>query len=342
MILELTQPRLAEAEGLGAVGESVLAVLGSLADGDPVDVALVDWQIGLIPPERLFKAVADLDDGDRLALYEAVEADFGFDAGFQDPRFEFEFPRLSDPAKAAAKGLFEWLYEGRFCKAGFLVAGTEVSRTTWEASFREANREVEVCPACVSATLPEPLGRHSLVDADHYLPKSIYPLLAVHGLNLVPICQPCNGRIKLAVDPLGECEPPHRLHQVWFPYRRAAVNEVQLTFDPAATDAETVGVDGDPAALARAERYDRVFLIFERWSRKVASIAAGLPARLVDLYKVDPADAGSIRTGLELMRDIARYDETRRDGEFVAGRYYQWLLDTPTAFEALVAEIRAL
>ena len=39
---------------------------------------------------------------------------------------------------------------------------------------------------------------------DHYLPKSVYPYLAVSLSNLVPSCAQCNSGVKTANDPLGK------------------------------------------------------------------------------------------------------------------------------------------
>jgi hypothetical protein len=340
MILELKQPELALSAGLEAVGEALVAVLESLAAGDPVDVALARWNVGRRPRKARFQPIADLAPADRRALYEAVKADFGFDAGFRDPHFEFRYPGLPDPAKQAAKDLFNWLYSARFGETGFTVNGIEVTRASWETSFRDANPWLKVCPACVTATLPEPIQRHSFVDADHYLPKSRHPLLGIHGLNLTPVCQPCN-RFKGNADPLGDDEPPYRLDQVWFPYRRPAVDEVRFAFYPAEPGKVQVGVDGAADAIERAERYDKVFAIFERWSRKLVEIGGGLPEKLIEACGDGPVDERSIRFELEKLSRMARVDRTVRDGELIAYDYYRWLLDTPTAFRALVAEVEA-
>ena len=40
---------------------------------------------------------------------------------------------------------------------------------------------------------------------DHYLPAGKYPAYGVHPANLIPICQTCNSKAKLAKDPI--CEP---------------------------------------------------------------------------------------------------------------------------------------
>ena len=188
MLLELVQAPVARL-GLRIVGEKIAKLLAELVEGASAESVRSRWPPGCRPSLASVEAVGALDAGDLRALRDAVAADLGFDEKFGDPSFGFAFPGLSAAAKEAGGSLLDSVYDVFRGSGGFRLDGMEVNRTTWERSFREANPQVEVCPACVSAPLPGPARDHSLVDADHYLPKTKYPALAVHGLNLVPMCK---------------------------------------------------------------------------------------------------------------------------------------------------------
>jgi len=53
-----------------------------------------------------------------------------------------------------------------------------------------AFEKVDLCPMC---------GIDPPVELDHHLPKSVFKPLAIYALNLVPLCEACNGD-KLAAD----------------------------------------------------------------------------------------------------------------------------------------------
>ncbi|MGE7983696.1 HNH endonuclease [Solibacillus sp. NPDC093137] len=65
-----------------------------------------------------------------------------------------------------------------------LVGGN--GRAIYNAIFKST----EICPTCLLRGIDQ---------VDHFLPKSKYPLYSVSPLNLVPICEKCNG-VKSAKD----------------------------------------------------------------------------------------------------------------------------------------------
>src|SRR5205807_9918270 len=57
---------------------------------------------------------------------------------------------------------------------------------------------------------------------DHFLPKSLYPHLACHPYNLIPICHTCNSSYKGPRDPFDDCNGSRRsLNPYILPYRLA-------------------------------------------------------------------------------------------------------------------------
>lgn len=339
MLLELEQSQIAR-EGLRSAGEEIVRLLDRLAAGSTAAAALAHWPSARRPRIEAVEAVAALPADEQEALRDAVRADLAFDEDFDEPSFEFSFPALSDATKKAGAALLVSMYKDVFCQGeGFKVGSTSITRAIWEESFREANPRVKVCPACLNARLPRPARGRSLVDADHYLPKSKYPALAIHGLNLVLVCKTCNQTLKGDLDPLFDDGEVNRLGDVWFPYRRAGLDELVVEF---AVDAQqqTVSFGGTSPALERAQRFERLFALLERWSETLESVAALLPASLREA-RVD-LDEGSIRQEVEKFKRMAEGEITYDERAFIKSRYYEWLLSTPKAFKSLVDEMRVL
>ena len=69
-----------------------------------------------------------------------------------------------------------------------------------------------ICPYC---------GQRTVSTLDHYLPKTIYPVLAVTPINLVPACGDCN-KVKL------DFQPPDSEGQILHPYFDDVTSEVWL------------------------------------------------------------------------------------------------------------------
>jgi len=79
---------------------------------------------------------------------------------------------------------------------------------------------LKVCPFC------DCLYHKGTISIEHYLPKSIYPFLAVHPINLIPCCEDCNGT-KRDIDPLTNGE----VGQTPFPYSFKFDNLANVVFD---------------------------------------------------------------------------------------------------------------
>lgn len=59
---------------------------------------------------------------------------------------------------------------------------------------------IRVCPYCnrqyITFYEDEVVGSRTTADADHYYPKSDYPILQMNIFNLIPSCSVCNSRMK--------------------------------------------------------------------------------------------------------------------------------------------------
>ena len=75
------------------------------------------------------------------------------------------------------------LYTGYRIPNGALFINFD--RKIYLKEFSKINPDVQVCPVC-DGDLGSP-------KVDHYFPKALYPYLSCHPMNLVPICDDCNG-----------------------------------------------------------------------------------------------------------------------------------------------------
>jgi hypothetical protein len=327
-------------EGLEVATGKVLELFEGIREGAALTALLDRWSPNQPSPEAL-RRVLELPEKEREALADAVKADLSFPRGFSEPGYRFLFADLSSTTKKPAEELLSSIYRNVFCRGhGFeFEPGRFVTRSTWEDEFRLANPGLEVCPACAAYNLPVRARGRSLADLDHYLPKWKYPPLVLHSLNLLLMCKECNEVLKGSTDPLTPSDGPCRLGDVWFPYVRAGVSEIEVTFDPRAKEYK-VQFTGEGGAVARARRHDQIFSLRERWSKMLDQIQNNLPGDLVVLEA--EGNLASVKSTLEKLRRMAERRERSASGALVESRYFAWLQEEPAALRALVQQVRRL
>jgi hypothetical protein len=347
MLLELRLSDVAR-EGLEAACEAIVALLAHLAT-EAATVESVDttiWPHGGLNKQEL-EAVLALPAQQRERLHDAVRADLRFAEEFGSSDFAFLFPELEETIKQAAKPLLISMYERVFKQKqkGFLFGAQGVAnRTTWERDFHAFNPDLEVCPACTIEVLERPVGVLTLADADHYLPKSSYPPLAVHGLNLVLLCKSCNGILKGNKDPLGSDSDRHRLSDVWFPYRRAGAPEMVLSFDPERPVEKRLAYAGSADSARRAQRFDSIFRLLQRWNVLIDRYLERLPHELFRYQGPSPrpVDSAAVRATLTNLRADVWALRSNDPRAFLKSHCLDWLLEDEIAVEALVPQVNRL
>ena len=100
-------------------------------------------------------------------------------------------------AFGSEKGLPEHLFRPSLPTQGF-------GRWDFIDEFSETNPDLRLCPVCDSTLYRTTIGGRPYASIEHFFPKSRYPHLSVHPLNLVPICPFCNSGAAGAIDPFGE------------------------------------------------------------------------------------------------------------------------------------------
>lgn len=165
-----------------------------------------------------------------------------------------------------------------------------LNRQTVLRAYASAQRalHLNVCPGCDGA--PPSTTADGLVheDIDHFFPKSKYPFLSIHPLNLTPFCKNCNQTYKHDKDSILDddtsVDDVHTLEDIYHPYQRPAKNEIALEIAPAAdhTPAFYFVCPSDAAPYpARLHSLQYMLNIESRWTgelreERVETILSGL------------------------------------------------------------------
>ncbi|HKP04753.1 MAG TPA: hypothetical protein VJU77_15480 [Chthoniobacterales bacterium] len=252
--------------------------LPSVADFPTMAPSAAQWFIGklqrgakLTKFGTALKALFDHVRDDPLGGQEIVEAfqnDVKFPSSVDDPVFEFQFAlRLDAATQKVVKELMVLFYE-TLAGANFPSAvhgePEDFTRDLLLEGFERANPKLQVCPAC-DGQKPSKIEAKLLADADHYLPKSLYPFLAVHPGNLVPVCLECNQRIKGDTDPvLDHATTP--LANIFLPYVVPASEHLELCIRRDGGKGLAIEFhDRSAPGSRRVESLQAIFALDKRW-----------------------------------------------------------------------------
>lgn len=147
--------------------------------------------------ERIYQAYAAMNEHDRKVLADRVSKSMDVEAvckGNVMPVHKKEVPQpLFELVKKTFEDLYKDILRGR--EASAFVKNYGHIRKHFEEFFTKNNSST-LCPFCGVS----PVNTEEMMEYDHYLPKSIYPLYAVNLKNLVPTCKVCNQTYKKAKD----------------------------------------------------------------------------------------------------------------------------------------------
>jgi HNH endonuclease len=271
------------------------------------------------------EGVLGLDQTQRRALADAFRQDRLYAESYDDAGFAFAYRALAPATIAAGTVLLRSMYEA--C----------VPRKLLEQKFMEANPTLRVCPYCLYAKLLPPSGSRSFLDADHFLPRSIYPQLSAHPENLVMVCKTCNG-FKSGQDPLVETQVPLGLPAVSLPYKRAALHELRLEFPVAEPGQPTVRLTGaTPAATVRVRTLNRLVALEHQWQGYIQTQHEVLMADLAREHGPVPRRA-AVRDALREHGDRAHRAIPSDPIKLVDRELARWL--ATDALDTVLAEIR--
>lgn len=170
----------------------------------------------------------------------------------------------------ALRGLLESFYAPGFYEShGYLIPRkdgrlTAFHRTEYLKEYLAKNPDVQVCPYCD--------GDLSPAEIDHFLPKSKYPQLSCHPLNLVPVCGGCNTRENKGEKVPLEIDAEDQMAAWFHPFLRTAKDsfEVQFVQDGHRTQPILTGLD--PVSQVRLDHLTELVNLKKRWQVSLARI----------------------------------------------------------------------
>jgi hypothetical protein len=139
----------------------------------------------------------------------------------------------SNVVAEAVRGLLETFYNPQFYtrpgkESGYTIvqgdATTRFHKDFYLSQFDAENPDVAVCPLCDGSRLG--------AQVDHIYPKSLYPFLSCHPLNLVPICFRCNKIGAKGNNPPLNPDDPNPMEYWFHPYLQPLLDWAQLEQHP--------------------------------------------------------------------------------------------------------------
>ena len=252
----------------------------------------------------------------RDLLRSAFQHDVEYHQHLDDEDFAFTFSQIDPDLQPHIQSLMVYLYEN-LGDNGYpnvvMGDGRTFNRGDYLIVWEEQNSLLNVCPACDGKRPDRGRNKHRMSDLDHFLPKSVYPFLALHPRNLVPICIECNQRIKGEIDPLvdnGAVSFSHTFH----PYTSvAAVDVIDAVCQRDSNGAPGVKLEDVELGgqTARVGSLDRVFDLGNRWTGRISEVEASLLDKISGwMDKFSSVDM-SIQDKHETVRDIVQADQDR-------------------------------
>ena len=211
----------------------------------------------------------------------------------------------------AVKEFLEYFYANLDLPGTFFPNGRAYGRERFFAAYRSTNPTQHICAICDEHRPITVLRGDSYSDIEHYFPKSLYPHLACHPYNLVPICRACNSA-HLDRDPLAGADGTRRtLGQVFLPYRSESVRTqgaVKLDWTPPSAPAlsiEARQADPAPDFPAKLEAFASIYDIPGRWQSRIHSIGEQLWRQMSSYVRAE-MDSGEELTPLKAKTALDR------------------------------------
>lgn len=137
--------------------------------------------------------------------------------------------------------------------------------------YKASNADIEyVCPCCDQTFTDSPGSNEEGYTLDHFFPKSLYPSICLHPLNLVPMCSGCNNR-KGEIDPLNPTSIPAisvSYNESFHPLARPVRQHANLSFQARSSPPDAmmfVSHNPSPTYQNSIAAYKILYQIPDRW-----------------------------------------------------------------------------
>ncbi|MED3126820.1 hypothetical protein [Bacillus wiedmannii] len=255
----------------------------------------IEWILNLNKMSQGINDLLKLSEDDRWLLYRTFDMDINFAASIDSEDFQFQYPLLPAHVKIVAKPFLEALYDDILGGTTGIrmnsISKNYLKREHIRKGFFDINRKkcghINItCPACLGEI--SPTYEDAYADLDHYLTKSVYPVLSLSSDNLIPICKTCNQTtVKGSINPLQNYQMKGGLLNIFIPYHRVGIDFIEIEIKSEEPD-EKVKLrekSEQEAQIDRINNFQRLYKLNERWTGKVNSSISEVIAKTV-LYSV--------------------------------------------------------
>ena len=156
-------------------------------------------------------------------------------------------------------------------------SGNKYTRQDFVQEFHAKNPNLFICAICDGGAYSTKTEAQIHTSVDHFFPRSIYPHLSCHPLNLIPICSNCNSYIKGDANPLVLNGQPVGLIDFVLPYQKQDTAFREKTYvavvkrDPRPDKQQhpmrlVLKPARDYPAGKRIDTFNNLYKVDERWS----------------------------------------------------------------------------
>lgn len=204
-------------------------------------------------------------------------------------------------------------------------------------AYERANPNQLICAFCDEHRPVTILRDSYLSDIEHYFPKKIYPHLACHPYNLIPICRACNSAHR-DKDPLSG-SARRTLGQIFLPYRDDSIRlqgaiklEWNSSPNPKLTFTE-LSANCASSFSAKLQAFSEIYDIPARWQQRIHTIGEQLWRQInafirSEIDRNDALDLLKIRSSLGHLLNYLIEDLGNTPWDFVLVWYLSHLLVT--------------
>ena len=198
------------------------------------------WNKDVVIRDRVLQLLAMLPE-QKSGILPSFLDDQDLETRFAEGLFHaFNVPNDSAQALNLVNNLLEDFYKEILAKAGApgdtINEPESLDRQSVLRAYLAAQRPIHlnVCPGCDGSAPSVADGRIN-EDLDHIFPKSRYNFLAIHPLNLTPLCKYCNQTYKGSKDPILDADPSvedvHSLREIFHPYLLPAKDHIDVVVE---------------------------------------------------------------------------------------------------------------
>lgn len=262
--------------------------------------------------DKLNQFAAHNNSDDKWAFVTDLEADVNL---LYNPRqtklavaFTNDIPDWQQNAGAACRYFYELFgrkYQSSPVRYGFPaylfndpLDADSYSRWDFVDGFTQQNPTLYLCAICDATAYRATIDSRAYTSIEHFFPKSIYPHLAIHPYNLIPICTFCNSGAARSTDPLDYCREELGITELLLPYRdqqpglsEQAYIEIETQAVNSAGGAHPLAIRLRPASGRESEpliaSFERIYRIEERWNEDLDQIDQHVFRRMTQFLQGD-------------------------------------------------------